>query len=542
MDTQNLIDQQTKRKELFKALVDSINEKGKGRALTRSQFLENLNSLDKLCTEFKNAHQNILAYGKPDIPYIVNRSGEQVIEVMITTIEGFKNTSTLPNQDLMDITLGTGQFNNPNDQTFHEPNDNQNATGENNSVHQATWEGHGTQDTSSAAAPHLIMRKLNYKISKLLETLETIQNELSTTLVWTKELFEVKNRFLYDQWNVISALEEDIVINYNITLNTTKPVYVQMNEVISKMIEKIQHTHSSHNLRRSKLPDLKIPVFNGDYKKWRNFIDIFNTTIHNRQDMPMVEKMEYLKGYTEGEPNNLIKNYLLSSDNYIAAYEVLEKRYNNKRKLFTIYVDNMIKPIGKNATSESVKELYDGITEGMKSIENMGIENVSWGPLVVHLAIRSLDQESRALFEARYNNDTERENSIPQLDDFLNFLESRFKTLEILDPMRANSINKVKANQGSEKKFVPSTFGTDNKQSVCIKCEGDHRLFMCPKFIALSVKSRYRFVKFALTACINTKIRNANLNEHVRPVTNPTIPCCISTENMMKAQVLKQQS
>lgn len=311
METQTLIDQQSKRKESFRILVESINSERS--VLTRNQFRERLSTLEQIFAEFGNTHQQILKYGKPDIPYIINRSGDQLMDVMLKSIEDFKKTAALePNtQELLDITLHTGHGDDQNvhDQTFKNPGGIPNATGGQFLQQSIIDEGQGS---ASVVGSQLLIRKLNYKISKLMETLETIIKELSSTLVWTKELFEVKNRFLFDQWNVISALEEDIIINYNITLDTTRPAYVKMNEVISTMIEKIQHTNSSNNSRRGKLPDLKIPVFNGDYKKWSNFIDIFNTMIHSRQDMPLVEKMEYLKGYAEGEPNKLIKNYLLS--------------------------------------------------------------------------------------------------------------------------------------------------------------------------------------------------------------------------------------
>lgn len=495
MDTQPLIEQQAKRKELFKAIVNQI-ESEDGQSRTRKKIAETFQKMKRLYDEFKETHDNILVYGKPDIPYLINGSGEKILEVMKSSIESYQKTSQFSSDTPvnMDITLGTASFDQqPNlDKTVYQGHDNEN-------------QGQPPSGENAGGVQKAAMRKLNYKVTKLVENIDSIQGELSSNLLWTKELFEVKNKFLFDQWNVIALLEEDIImsLDHDVQIESTKVAYAKMNEVVKNMIAKLQHAKSASQIepRRGKLPDLKIPVFNGDYKKWRNFKDIFDTMIHNRSDMPMVEKMEYLKGYLEGEPNNLIKNYLLSSENYLAAYEVLEKRYNNKRKLFTIYVDNMLKSLGKHATAEAVKELYDGISEGMTSIENMGIDNKSWGPLIVHLAINCLDQESRALFEARYN-DRENEDDIPQLEDFLNFLESRYRTLEILDPMRSSSSNKIKANQVAEKKTPTSYSGNESKQSLCLKCEGDHRLFMCPNFISLSVKSRYRFVK-TLNICIN---------------------------------------
>lgn len=512
MDTQQLIELQTKRKEQFKLIIGSTSEKSE-QNLSRTKIAEKLVSLDNIYKEFLATHNDILKYGKPDIPYIIMRSGEKVLEFMKSSIISLRKNALVLQQDvdLMDITLGTGYFDQQTnlDQTINLGNGGQLPTSNletnvGNDVPSLLNSGNNLTSTSggssSADSQNALVRKLQYKVQKLLESIDSIQLELSSEMVWTNQLFEVKNKYLFDQWNVIALLEEDIImtLDKHVRIDWTKSAFERMNDVIKRMISKIQPTcvaTSTEQRRHGKLPDLKIPVFNGDYRKWRNFKDIFDTMIHNRQEMPTIEKMEYLKVYVEGEPNKLISNYMLSSENYTAAYDVLVKRYDNKRKLFTIYVDNMVKPIGKYASADAVKELHDGITEGMTSIKNLGIDNTSWGPLIVHLAIGGLDHESRALFEARYN---EQDNDIPALDDFLKFLESRYKTLEILDPMRTTSTSKVKANNGSEKR----TQITIDSKTSCLKCEGDHRLYMCPKYLSLSPKSRFKFAK-TLDLCIN---------------------------------------
>lgn len=110
---------------------------------------------------------------------------------------------------------------------------------------------------------------------------------------------------------------------------------------------------------------MKVPTFTGDYRTWQNFKDVFETLIHNKEDLDVVQKMEYLNIYT------------LSPNKHHDAYAVLVKRYDNKRKLFSIHLDNMSKPIGKHATSEAIKELHDSISEGMTAIKNLGIDNSS---------------------------------------------------------------------------------------------------------------------------------------------------------------------
>uniref|UniRef100_T1GHX9 Uncharacterized protein n=1 Tax=Megaselia scalaris TaxID=36166 RepID=T1GHX9_MEGSC len=108
--------------------------------------------------------------------------------------------------------------------------------------------------------------------------------------------------------------------------------------------------------------------------------------------------MEYLKTYLDGEPAKLISSYLLSGNNYKAAFKALDKIYNNKCLLVSIHIDNMMKPFGGSVTSDTIKEMYDNINGGLIAISNMGSETNSWGYLIVHFALEILDDHNRALF------------------------------------------------------------------------------------------------------------------------------------------------
>lgn len=168
-------------------------------------------------------------------------------------------------------------------------------------------------------------------------------------------------------------------------------------------------------LRDSKLPDLKVPIFKGDYRQWQNFKYIFDAFIHNKQSLEQVHKMEYLKTFLEGEPMRLISPFTLTAQNYPDAYNLLRKRYDNERKLLTIHLDNMCNPVEKVASGDAIKELHDSISEGMTAIINMGIYSQSWGRIVVHFSISCLDSENRSQFEQKYCDNTQ---DIPDLKDF----------------------------------------------------------------------------------------------------------------------------
>lgn len=49
------------------------------------------------------------------------------------------------------------------------------------------------------------------------------------------------------------------------------------------------------------LPKLNLPNFTGDYIKWVEFRDIFEASVHSREDLPNVAKFSYLLQLLKGE-------------------------------------------------------------------------------------------------------------------------------------------------------------------------------------------------------------------------------------------------
>lgn len=450
-DTLPHIEKQNERK---RSVIEFVEKNKDGARITRAGLKSKIDWLEKLLKEFQQTHDIIVSKGKIDIPYIASESGKKTIEYIKSVIKEFGTRKTVEDIDLLEVTIRC---------------DEQNVDEEQNRR----------------------LRQLNLRLKGLNYAIQEMYNDLQGYETISKELFESKNTFLDKQWTAISSLEEEIMmVNEDAVGDVCQKALRNINTIVKHMSDMIRtsQTPSSNPGNQmayeSKLPDLKVPVFKGDYTRWNNFKDIFESLIHNKPRLATVQKMEYLKTYLDGEPLRLISAYTLSAENYNAAWNVLKKRYSNSRKLLTIHLENMRKPIGKPATAKAVKELHDSIIEGMTSITNLGIDTSTWGPIIIHLALENLDNESRSLFEEKFNDDS---NEIPKLESFLKCLESRYKSLEILD-----SLKPKQSLQSSGSKML---YADGKSSGGCIKCKGDHQLCMCPAFLALSINSRHRLVK-----------------------------------------------
>lgn len=82
---------------------------------------------------------------------------------------------------------------------------------------------------------------------------------------------------------------------------------------------------------RVKLPQLELPRFDGDIRQWPAFKNIFYASVDNT-DLPVVNKLQYLKSALKGEAAGLITSLLITDDNYQKALEILSKSYNKNTR------------------------------------------------------------------------------------------------------------------------------------------------------------------------------------------------------------------
>ncbi|CAK1580868.1 unnamed protein product [Parnassius mnemosyne] len=145
-----------------------------------------------------------------------------------------------------------------------------------------------------------------------------------------------------------------------------------------------QGSSCSTEFRNFKLPEVKIPVFSGNYSEWQTFRDLYLGLIHNNKTLDGAQKLYYLKGYLTGDAEQLLRNINVTSDNYTASWEKLESMYNNKRFLAKGILKRLFNQ--KSLTVESateIKRLLSTTSDCLDSIKNLGIDVTSWDILII---------------------------------------------------------------------------------------------------------------------------------------------------------------
>lgn len=256
--------------------------------------------------------------------------------------------------------------------------------------------------------------------------------------------------------------------------------------------------------RGIKLPDISLPKFKGDFEEWLEFRDIFESLIHQNTLLSDIEKFFYLRGALEGSAAASIKKIQYTADNYTVAWDTLRERYNNTKKLLhdhlgcLLFFDTIQK-----ASCDKLQHLADNISRHLGAIQQLGQDINNWDCLLIFWISQKIDNATLCDWERQMRNKSES----PTIDEFLEFLRERANFVDSLDykcnQMRDKPLSKINKEpiRGTKRETTRSLVVSG--QYVCSYCKGEHSIYSCEGFLALSAVERKDFVKNSSSICAN---------------------------------------
>lgn len=228
------------------------------------------------------------------------------------------------------------------------------------------------------------------------------------------------------------------------------------------------------------LPKITIPRFDGNYLNWRQFHDLFLEMVE-KQPIPAIQKMWYLKTNLSGEAERLISQLTLTEENYVTAWKTLQDRYNNKRVLVATLIEKILNQSPGTSTAIAIKSLHDTTKECLLALNNLGIDTSNWDAILLQLLNKKLDKHTHLRFIQSLKNPTE----VPSIAEFLSFLEIQFQALEATGQKDRPA-----------HKAISSVASSYTNNGVCQFCSTEiHKLFQCSKFLEISAPARLQWVQ-----------------------------------------------
>lgn len=254
--------------------------------------------------------------------------------------------------------------------------------------------------------------------------------------------------------------------------------------------------------RRIKLPTAALPTFDGKYEDWLSFKNAFTAMIHSQSYLSDIEKFQYLKSSLTKEAANKIKIFSMTGENYMKAWDILERSYEVKRILINQHLAMLTNlPAQREETTQGLDKLADDVQQHSQTLNSLGVSVPS--EMLVHLVESKLHRKTAEKWEESL----ERE-EIPTIEKMCDFL---YKTAVCVSKRNkrgeSTQEHSTKGQPPTKKKkrFENSkqhafVINTSNNCALCKDVQ--HPLYRCEKFRALAVPKRIEVIKKA-KLCIN---------------------------------------
>lgn len=352
-----------------------------------------------------------------------------------------------------------------------------------------------------------------------MESLNDIQEDIKAKMLKSKSNFkkspkerltvcyiETRIENLEQQWQlfhtthvkIISEIKKPDLISSNYYKNglydEVEEFFIQFKSELKEQLNNMKMSSETYNVspgascsigvRNFKLPEVKIPVFSGNYSEWQTFRDLFMGLIHNNNTLDDAQKLYYLKGYLTGDAELLLRNINVTSDNYKASWAKLEAMYNNKRFIANGILKRLFNQ--KSLTVESaaeIKRLLSTTSDCLGSIKNLGVDVSSWDILIIYMVSAKLDKDTRKAWELKTASDST--DDLTTFTQFTEFLTGRFRGLENLE-------NKAQVQKSSQSFHV---VGKEKAELSCPFCSASHKVTACKGFSKESNDTRRDFVQ-----------------------------------------------
>lgn len=337
-----------------------------------------------------------------------------------------------------------------------------------------------------------IFTKIHERITKLDKDTEEFEKGF-VQLGHLNSRLETLNDEILDLIDEDEDIESEIE---NASLYTSK--FLLIKRKVDCKDDRYQDNSKGRKKLNVRLPEIKMPTFDGDCLQFISFLELFTNCIDARNDISDIEKFSYLKNLLKGEAARAIEGLAIVSANYQNALDILVKRFGSKSKIISAHVQELLQlPVLQSVNGGGLRSLCDHIEVHVRALTTMGVAAEEYSCFLVQIVLSRLPKSLR-LGWAR-----QKESENLKVTELMEFLHGEAKAQEnslVNDQSHSgaqSSITSVRSNKKSNRYGSTSTFTMNNATTsvACHKCLEQHYLNRCPQFLNLSVEDRKRFIR-----------------------------------------------
>ncbi|XP_045456989.1 uncharacterized protein LOC123667024 [Melitaea cinxia] len=203
--------------------------------------------------------------------------------------------------------------------------------------------------------------------------------------------------------------------------------------IVENSVESLKCSSKSSVQSNVKLPDIKLPSFDGSFDQWLEYRNSYITMIHNRSDLDEIQKFHYLKASLSGCALQVISALEFTADNYVHAWDLLHSRFHNTRLLIQNHLKSLfsITPL-KQESHLQIRRLIDTTLRNLRALKSLNEPTEHWDTIIIYLVVSKLDASTEREWENYKGSILTDSNKRLKLDDLLIFLRNKSNTLEMI--------------------------------------------------------------------------------------------------------------
>lgn len=258
-----------------------------------------------------------------------------------------------------------------------------------------------------------------------------------------------------------------------------------------------------------KLESIELENFSGDLTEWNAWSQMFKLMVHENKNIPTLMKLHVLRSHLKGLALETVTGYQLTAENYYAAWEDLQTRFNRKDNIIHEYIKKFIEvPILKaHSPYQKMFTVINGTKQMIQALPGLGVVVAHWDPFILFVLLSKLDEETRRAWK---NHVGRKENA--SVGELLDFLET--KAIESQPSMSDHMYDLLSGKKAiCPKGNAPKIFltenaggsGTNQRNSGepqgervlwrCPKCPGNHQLSWCGEYKRMTLEDRRQYIK-----------------------------------------------
>ncbi|KAJ8896952.1 hypothetical protein PR048_002298 [Dryococelus australis] len=136
-------------------------------------------------------------------------------------------------------------------------------------------------------------------------------------------------------------------------LNDFDNIYYGVMSYLATIQDESAVTYLPRHKSHVSLPTIHLPSFYGKPTEMINFSNLFSTLMVSNEHLSNFEKLLYLKSSQLAEPLSLIQ-LPMTADNFVAAWQLLNKRFNKKRLIVSDHLDALVQTSTVSLSSPAI--------------------------------------------------------------------------------------------------------------------------------------------------------------------------------------------